>query len=85
MAVPGTEKERLETPADRWQQLEAIFQAAIERPPDLRREFIDEVCAGDESLRSEAERLVTSFEEASDFIEAPAFLGRIEFRTSRSN
>src|SRR6185436_4578664 len=78
MAVPGTEKERLGTPGDRWQQLEAIFQGAIERSPDLRRSFIDEACAGDELLRSEAERLVTSFEEASDFIEEPAFLNRIE-------
>jgi serine/threonine protein kinase len=77
MAVPGTEEERLGTPGDRWQQLEAIFQAAIERPPDLRRTFIDEASAGDESLRSEAERLVISFEEASDFIETPALLNRI--------
>jgi eukaryotic-like serine/threonine-protein kinase len=78
MAVPRTEKERLGTPDDRWQQLEAIFQAAIERAPDLRGTFIDEACAGDESLRSEAASLVTSFEEASEFIEDPAFLNRIE-------
>ena len=78
MAVPGTEKERIALPGDRWQQLEAIFQAAIERSPDLRRRFLDDACAADESLRSEAERLVTSFEEASDFIETPAFLNRIE-------
>jgi serine/threonine protein kinase len=77
MAVPGTEKERI-TPGDRWLQLETIFQAAIEQPPDLRRTFIDDACAGDESLKSEAERLVSSFEEASDFIESPAFLNRIE-------
>ena len=78
MAVPGAEKERLGALEGRWQQLEAIFQGAIERPPDLRRPFIEEVCAGDEFLRSEAERLVTSFEEASDFIEKPAFLNRVE-------
>jgi Tol biopolymer transport system component len=77
MAVPGVEKERLETSGDRWQQLEAIFQAALERPPDLRRAFIDEACVGDESLKSDAQRLVSSFEEASDFIETPAFLNRI--------
>ena len=78
MAVPGTEKERLGILEGRWQQLEAIFQGAIERPPDLRRSFIDEACAGDEFLRSEADRLVTSFEEASDFIEKPAFLNQVE-------
>src|SRR5262245_34055858 len=78
MAVPGTEKDRIGADADRWQQLEAIFQAAIERPPNLRRTFIDDACAGDELLKSEAERLVSSFEEASDFIESPAFLNRIE-------
>lgn len=78
MAVPGTEKERLGTSGIRWQQLEEIFQSAIERPPDLRRSFIEEACAGDEFLTREAQRLVTSFEEASDFIEEPAFLNRIE-------
>lgn len=78
MAVPGTEKERIRARANRWQQLEAIFQAAIEHPPHLRPSFIDDACAGDESLKSEAERLVSSFEEASDFIESPAFLNRIE-------
>jgi Tol biopolymer transport system component len=78
MAVPGTEKERLGTSVDRWRQLEAIFTAAIERPPELRRTFLDQACAGDESLRSEAESLITSFEEANDFIEEPAFINRIE-------
>ena len=77
MAVSGTEKE-LATQGNRWKQLEEIFQAAIERPPELRRSFIDEACSGDEFLRSEAERLVTSFEESHDFIEKPAFLNRIE-------
>lgn len=76
MAVPGAERDRLVT-ADQWQKLEAIFQAALDRPPELRRAFIDEACAGDELLKSEAERLVSSFEEASDFIETPAFVNRI--------
>ena len=78
MAVPGIEKEQLGLTGDRWQQLEEIFQAAIARPADQRRAFIEEACAGDESLKSEAELLVASFEEASDFIETPAFLNRIE-------
>src|SRR5262245_32177162 len=78
MAVSGIEKDGLGTSGDRWRKLEAIFQAAIEQPSDLRPSFIAEACGDDEFLRSEAERLVTSFEEASDFIEKPGLLDRIE-------
>jgi serine/threonine protein kinase len=78
MAVSGTEKEQLGTSGDRWRELEAIFQAAIEQPQDLRLSFISESCGDDEFLRTEAERLVKSFEEASDFIEKPALLNRLE-------
>src|SRR5262249_39519742 len=83
MAAPGNEKEWLEVDAERWQQLEEIFQTAIERPPDQRQGFIDEACAGDKSLKSAAESLVASFEEASDFIETPAFLNRIDEQAER--
>lgn len=66
---------------ERWQQLEKIFQAAIERAPRERSAFLDEVCAGDNSLRDEAHSLVASFEEADSFIERPVFHDAVEFNT----
>lgn len=56
-----------------WRQLEAIFQAALERPAEERAGFLDEVCKDDESLRYQAVRLLASFEESGDFLESPAF------------
>lgn len=68
---------------ERWQQLEKIFQATIERPTDERAAFLDEVCRGDESLRDEAESLVASFEEASGFIEKPLLWNTQRLNTKR--
>jgi len=66
---------------ERWQQLESIFQAAIERAPDERSAFLDEACEGNQSLIDEARSLVASFEDAASFIEEPAFRNAIEFDT----
>lgn len=68
---------------ERWQQLEQIFQAAIERPPNERAAFLDEACREDKSLRDEAESLVASFEEASGFIEKPLLWNSNHATTNR--
>jgi serine/threonine-protein kinase len=36
---------------ERWQKLEELFHAALEHEPSTRAPFLDEACAGDESLR----------------------------------
>ncbi|MGE0130906.1 MAG: protein kinase [Blastocatellales bacterium] len=56
---------------DRWRQVEGIFHATLERAPDERAAFLDHACAGDPTLREEAENLLASFDEAGDFIEEP--------------
>ena len=61
-----------------WQQIKTIVQAALEIEPDKRARFVAENCAGDESLRGEVESLLKSFENAGDFIQAPAFVGRMQ-------
>ncbi|MEK6300087.1 MAG: serine/threonine-protein kinase [Acidobacteriota bacterium] len=56
---------------DRWQQVEQIFQAALDQDPKERQAFLDRACAGDASLLSEVESLIKSHDEANSFIESP--------------
>ncbi len=57
---------------ERWQEVEEIFQAAIDRPPQERAAFLDEACAGDDVLKGEAAELVDAYTDAGDFMERPA-------------
>ncbi len=57
---------------ERLQQIDGIFQTAIELPPGRRREFLDKACASDPELRSEVESLIASLEQSGDFIEGSA-------------
>ncbi len=57
---------------ERWQQIEALFQSALECEPEERSVFLAEGCDGDESLCREVASLITSYEQAEDFIETPA-------------
>ena len=57
---------------EQWQRVEAVLQAALDRPPHDRASFLDEACAGDGQLLREATSLVTAHDEAADFIEQPA-------------
>ncbi|MEO8436183.1 MAG: serine/threonine-protein kinase [Pyrinomonadaceae bacterium] len=57
---------------ERWQQVEEVLQGALDRPPQDRASFLQQVCAGDSELKSEATSLVNAFDEAGDFIEQPA-------------
>src|SRR5256714_205268 len=58
---------------ERWQQLDQLFHAALEREPEQRSAFLDEACASDEVLRKEVETLLAAHENAESFIENPAF------------
>jgi serine/threonine protein kinase/tetratricopeptide (TPR) repeat protein len=73
LALPGAERGRNLMKAERWQQVNDLFQSAAERAPEERAEFLDEGCHGDEGLRREVESLLTSYERAENFIELPAF------------
>ncbi len=57
---------------ERWQQVEEVLQAALDRLPPARASFLDEACAGDDDLKSEATLLIRAHDEAGDFIEQPA-------------
>src|SRR5437763_10747065 len=59
--------------AERWQQIKALLQSALEYGPKQRAAFLAEACAGDQSLRRDVDSFIFSYEEAGDFIEVPAF------------
>jgi Tol biopolymer transport system component/serine/threonine protein kinase/Tfp pilus assembly protein PilF len=58
---------------ERWQQIKALLESALEREPRDRNAFLNEVCAGDPALRAELEALIESHNRAGDFIESPAY------------
>jgi tetratricopeptide (TPR) repeat protein len=56
--------------ADRWQRVKAGFHAALDCTPDEREALLDRLCAGDQALRAEIERLLAAHVDAGSFIEA---------------
>ena len=46
------------TPSERWQEIDRIFAAALEREGADRSAFLDEACAGNAQLRQEVESLL---------------------------
>ncbi|HJQ68441.1 MAG TPA: protein kinase [Blastocatellia bacterium] len=57
---------------ERYQKIDEVFQAALERDADQRAAFLNEACAGDPALRRKVEALLASDQQAQNFIEAPA-------------
>jgi serine/threonine protein kinase len=57
---------------ERWQQIEEVLQAALDRAPGQRAAYLKEVCAGDQDLQTETSSLITAYDSAADFIETPA-------------
>src|SRR5258707_14455088 len=59
--------------AERWKQVNDLFQSTVDRTPGERAAFLDEACHNDEGLRREVESLLNSHERSENFIESPAF------------
>jgi Tol biopolymer transport system component len=57
---------------DRWQEIDRLFDAVLEREPAQRASFIAEACGDDDELRRELESLLAALERADKFIEGPA-------------
>src|SRR5215216_5742854 len=57
---------------ERWQQVRALLQAALEAPPADRGLLLDQACVGDLSLRAEVESLLAYDNHAAGFLETPA-------------
>jgi eukaryotic-like serine/threonine-protein kinase len=58
--------------SDRFKQVDDLLQAVLSRPPAERDQFLRQACAGDEALESEVRSLLTSEQQAGDFLESPA-------------
>ena len=56
---------------ERWQQIDRVLDAALERGPGERAAFLDGACAGDAELRREVESLLRAHEQVGSFIEEP--------------
>jgi eukaryotic-like serine/threonine-protein kinase len=54
---------------ERWDQVKELFTLALERDPEERSSFLRQACAGDDSLRTEIESLLSSFDGATTFLE----------------
>jgi serine/threonine protein kinase len=57
---------------ERWQRIEEVLQAALDRPPAERASYLGEVCADDEELQRETNSLLDAYDEAGDFFSEPA-------------
>jgi serine/threonine protein kinase/Tol biopolymer transport system component len=57
---------------ERWQQVERIYQAVLDRNADARAGFLDEACAGDAALRAEVESLLRAHRSQDRFLESGA-------------
>lgn len=56
----------------RWQRIEQLYHAALEREAEQRASFLVEACPDDAALRSEVEALLAANEQARGFMPAPA-------------
>ena len=54
---------------EKWEQVKELFALALERDPEERSSFLRQACAGDDSLRTEVESLLSSFDGAATFLE----------------
>ena len=54
--------------AERWQQIEDLYQAAAAQPPERRTEFIEQACPSDPQLRAEVESLLKDAGERTSFL-----------------
>ena len=57
---------------ERWQQIDELYQAAVDHDASRRATFLSQACAGDIELRREVETLIASHEQAGSFIAEPA-------------
>ncbi len=57
---------------ERWEKIDWLFHAALEREDAERLGFLARECADDATIRGEVEMLLASYGQAGNFIESPA-------------
>jgi hypothetical protein len=68
LAVSGAQRMN----SERWKKVKELFDAVVELETDERGQFLDRACASDGGLRTDVEKLLSSFEQADGFLEDPA-------------
>src|SRR5215510_8668925 len=58
--------------SDRWEEINRIYDAALEVKEEERPAFLERNCQGDEELRREVESLLAYDKQAQQFIDRPA-------------
>src|SRR4030095_16311918 len=58
--------------SDRWEQINRIYDAAVEIEEKKRGFFLDDACREDSELRREVESLLETHAQAGGFLEKPA-------------
>jgi serine/threonine protein kinase/tetratricopeptide (TPR) repeat protein len=58
---------------ERWQQVESIFQAALDLVPAERGRYLSEVCADDLPLKLDIEKLLAQHESAGSLLDEPLY------------
>lgn len=53
---------------ERWEQIEAVFQAAVECDPLTRSRLLDDSCGADRDLRLEVDALLNSLDKSENFL-----------------
>ena len=68
VALPGARDEETRMTPERWQQVKAIFDGAVECSSASRIAYIRERCGKDEELRREVESLLASDAPTGSFL-----------------
>jgi len=55
----------------KWEKVEELYHAALQREPAQRAAFLAEAAAGDDALKAEAESLLLSREQRGNFLDVP--------------
>src|SRR5262249_10893815 len=76
LAAQRTGKVRTMTPEEHWQQVQALFDAALQRDPAERGPYLNQPCAGDREVQAEVEELLAHDAQATneDFLATPVLV-----------
>jgi serine/threonine-protein kinase len=62
----------VDAPRERFRQIDQLFDAALDRPPNERDAFVAERCGGDHELRERVQALLAAHDRPSNFMRSPA-------------
>src|SRR5579864_8306866 len=62
-------KKRASMQADRWKQVEELFESALAQPAEKRTAFLEQACSDDPELRREVQSLLNLVPSAALFLE----------------